>query len=60
MNSELANKIKSLKVSKGFVVANEKERNKVLLEARQLKRFGKISFDITTKEVEGGFKVIAI
>jgi hypothetical protein len=60
MNTELTNKIKALKPSKGFVVATTKERDKVLKEARDLKRFGQIDFDVTTRECDGGFKVVAV
>jgi hypothetical protein len=60
MNTKFTNKIKSLKPSKGFFVASEKQRGKVLKEARELKRFGVIDFEITTREVEGGWKVVAL
>ena len=60
MNTEFTNKIKSLRPSKGFIVTDEKQRGKVLKEARDLRRFGIIDFEVTSREVEGGWKVVAI
>lgn len=60
MKLKFTNKLKGLKPSPGFVVSTEKDRARVLREARDLKMAGHIDFDITTREVEGGWKVAAV
>ncbi len=53
-------KIKALKASKGFTVATESDRQSVCRAAAELKRYGKIDFDVVTKKEGDAFKVAAI
>lgn len=60
MKLKFTNKLKALKPSLGFLVSNEKDRARVLREARDLRMAGEIDFEVTTREVESGWKVVAV
>lgn len=61
MNVELANKIRSLKPSKTFVVQTELERVAAMKMGKEMKRWGKIDFDVTSRKQEDGtFKIGAL
>lgn len=61
MLTEFTDKIKRLKPSPGFVVEDTKERDRVLREARELRKYGVIDFNVTTREMDNGkFKVVAL
>jgi len=58
---ELAQRIRSLRASKGFTVGTIAQREKVLRVAKTLKDAGIIEFDVVTKKRSGNvFKVAAI
>ncbi len=59
--TQLAQQIRNLKVTKGFTVKGEKERQKVCREAKFLRDHEMISFDVVTSaDGKGNFKVAAI
>lgn len=61
MKMKYTKQIKALKPATGFVVDGEKERKKVLEEARLLRNAGVIEFRVATSEMENGkFNVGAI
>lgn len=61
MKDVYASRIRALKAAAGFMVAGEKERAKVLKSAKELQKFGKIDFEVSTREIEPGkFKVVAL
>jgi len=57
---ELAQKMKSLKVGQQFMVKEKRERNAAIRVYNTLKNAGYISFQITTRQCDEGFKVVAI
>ncbi len=58
--TSIANKIRALKASKGFVVTSESQRQNVCRVAKLLKDAGVIEFDVVTKKEGDAFKVAAI
>jgi hypothetical protein len=56
----IAAKIRSLKVSPGFTVTGEKERQKVCRLAKVMLDVGLVSFKVSTRaDGKGGFRVAA-
>lgn len=61
MKDIYASQIKRLKPANGFLVAGEKERAKAIKSAAELKKFGQIEFEVSSREVAPAtFKIFAV